>query len=250
MPLARGGLAVLVAMLPARWWPRLAPRLPVRTAAGPSGALTMFLGFFLGIPGFMRYAEGFTAATQEAVAASDAPFAFPNMLFGPLAPLEFALGTPLGLVATYLCVTGAVRALSTLADDPRGDPVLTLLDRIGSRTFGAIGGGGAQWSRARREGPAVPDRLERGAWAGVEADYLVLASRRKPDWHEGMVVMTPDGWFRLGRPWDMPLPEGLRTAYPLTALPPGEVLHHGVEYELPALSEPPATTRPRRSETS
>ena len=159
MPLARGALAVLVAVLPARWWPRLGPRLPVRTAAGLSGVLTMFLVFSLGIPGFMRYAEGFTAAAQEAVAASDDPFAFPKMLFGPLAPLEFAFGTFLGLVATYLCVTGAVRALTTLSDDPRGDPLLTLLDGILAGAADAVGDGRARWSRARREGRAVPDRL-------------------------------------------------------------------------------------------
>ena len=250
MPLARGALAVLVAVLPARWWPRLGPRLPVRTAAGLSGVLTMFLVFSLGIPGFMRYAEGFTAAAQEAVAASDDPFAFPNMLFGPLAPLEFAFGTFLGLVATYLCVTGAVRALTTLSDDPRGDPLLTLLDGILAGAADAVGDGRARWSRARREGRAVPDRLVPGAWAGVEADYVVLAARQKPDWKEGIVVMTPDAWYRLGRPWDMPLREGLRTAYPLTELPAGEVLRHGVEHELPALTEPPATATPRRSETS
>lgn len=93
-----------------------------------SGLVTLFAGAAIGLPGFVRYADQFTRAVQLAVEASDTPGAFPNMLLGPFAPLNFALGTPVGLTATYLCVTGAARAVMGYFDDPRGDPVLTMLD--------------------------------------------------------------------------------------------------------------------------
>ena len=52
----------------------------------------------------------------------------------------------------------------------------------------------------------------------------------------------------LGEPFDRPLPQGLRTLYPLTAQTLGaDVLRKGVSYELPPLS--PAPTRPRRDTT-
>jgi|TARA_B100001964_G_C14173528_1_gene572682 hypothetical protein len=54
-----------------------------------------------------------------------------------------------------------------------------------------------------------------------------------------VLVITSRQWYRIGRPWDMPLPVGLRTAYPLTEMREGEVLRKEVEYELPALSNVP-----------
>jgi hypothetical protein len=130
----RAVLAAVAGVLPIRWWSRVDDRLPMRELACVSGLLTMFVGFAVGIPGFFRYADRFTRMMEVAIAQSDTPAAFPNMLFGPLAPISFALGTPVGLVATYLCVTGTVRAITAaIVDDPRGDPLLTLADALGLR---------------------------------------------------------------------------------------------------------------------
>jgi hypothetical protein len=82
-----------------------------------------------------------------------------------------------------------------------------------------------------------PDRLYDGAWAGLEGvDYVVVAARRKPGWIKGTWVITGDGWFTLGEPFDRPMPNGLRTIYPLTLQTTTlDVLRKGVSCELPPL---------------
>ena len=197
----------------------------------------MVVGFAIGIPGFLRYAGLFTRTVQLAAVESGTPSDAPLALLGPLAPINYAFGTPSGLIATYLCLTGIVRAVAGYVDDPRGDPLLTLVDGIVHRTGRGARAVGTRLARERLEGREVPDRLVTGEWAGVAAEYVVLASRCKPGWEEGVFVLTSDRWYRIGRLWDMPLPEGLRTAYPLTEVPLGEVLRKGVDYELPELSD-------------
>ena len=65
---------------------------------------------------------------------------------------------------------------------------------------------------------------------------MVVAARRKPGWVTGTWVITNDGWFTLGEPFDRPTPNGLRTVYPLTLQTSTlEVLRKGVSYELPPL---------------
>ena len=100
----------------------------------------------------------------------------------------------------------------------------------------------AEAVRHRAEGPVVADRLYTGDWAGLEGvDFVVVASRRKPDWTRGTFVITSDKWYTLGDPFDLHLPQGLRTVYPLTEQKVMEVLRRGVAYELPPLF----TARPR-----
>jgi hypothetical protein len=71
-------------------------------------------------------------------------------------------------------------------------------------------------------------------------DYVVVAARRKPGWTKGTWVVTNDGWFTLGEPFDRPMPNGLRTVYPLTLQTSTlEVLRKGVSYELPPLRKTP-----------
>ncbi len=210
-----------------------------------SGLATMIAGFAIGIPGFLRYAGLFTDTVQVAAVQSGTPSDAPLALLGPLAPLNYAFGTPSGLIATYLWLTGILRAVAGYVDDPRGDPLLTLVDGIVHRIKAGGKAVGARLARERLEGPEVPHRLMPGAWAAVDAEYVLLASRRKPGWEAGVFVLTSDKWYRIGRLWDMPLPEGLRTAYPLTEVPLGEVLRKGVDYELPdvsALSSPRCTS--------
>ena len=88
----RAVLAVVAGVLPIRVWSRVDDRLPVRSLACVSGLVTMSVGFAVGIPGFFRYADRFSRMMEVAIAQSDTPAAFPNMLFGPLAPISFALG--------------------------------------------------------------------------------------------------------------------------------------------------------------
>jgi len=78
--------------------------------------------------------------------------------------------------------------------------------------------------------------LRTGEWADLHGvDYVVLSARRKPEWDAGAVGMTDTDWYRLGVPFDMPTPAGLRTAYPLTKMDAVEVVRRGIRYELPPL---------------
>ena len=69
----------------------------------------------------------------------------------------------------------------------------------------------------------------------MDADYVVLASRKKAEWTAGAIIMTSTDWYKLGTPFDIDTPAGLRTAYPLTKMDAVEVLRRGIRYELPRL---------------
>jgi hypothetical protein len=233
--------AIIVAMLPLRWWGPFERHLPVREMAAVSGGLTMMGGFALGIPGYLAFVQGAGSGANQAILRLAAENRLPEYIpmggFGILSPIAFAFFTPLGLIATYLCVTGLARAASAwLTDDPRGDPTLTLIDAGVRRLSARASASRRRRARERLEGPETADRLVTGEWAGLpKVDYVVLASRRKPGWEEGVFVITGDVWYRLGKPFDMPLPFGLRTAYPLTEIKTLDVLRKGVRYELPPL---------------
>ncbi|MBY0496731.1 MAG: hypothetical protein K2Y23_21190 [Cyanobacteria bacterium] len=48
-------------------------------------------------------------------------------------------------------------------------------------------------------------------------------------------MITPDGWYVRGEPFDRPMPNGLRTVYPLTAQTTLEPVRKSVTYEWPPL---------------
>ena len=127
-----------------------------------------------------------------------------------------------------------------MTDQATGDPLLTGLDEL-ARSLGLRTRlSAARRRRAREEGPEVADRLFTGEGVGLAGvDYAVVASRRKPDWTRGTIVMTSEGWYRLGEPFDARLPYGLRTVYPVTRLDTAEVLRKAVRYELPPLQRGP-----------
>jgi hypothetical protein len=78
-------------------------------------------------------------------------------------------------------------------------------------------------------------------------DFVVVSVRRKPGWTKGTWVITPDGWYVLGEPFDRPMPNGLRTVYPLTLQNTLEAVRKSVQYELPPMR--PSKTPMRSSET-
>lgn len=239
MVIVRALVATIAGLLPVGWWPGIETRVPVRRLAPVSGLLTMFSGFALGIPGYFRFLEAAVAGGNQALLATGRWSQLTSLnSWMVLGPFGFALFTPLGLLSTYLCLTGVLRASSAwLVDDPRGDPLLTAIDATARRLVVRVSTARTRRARERLEGPEVPDHLVTGVWAGLpQADFVVLASRRKPGWEAGVFVITADTWYRLGRPFDMPLPAGLRTAYPLTKIETVEVLRKGVPYELPPVS--------------
>jgi hypothetical protein len=243
----RGVAAVFAAFLPRRRWCAM-PGLPIEPIAGWSGLVTLAAGAGIGVAGFFRF------AWQAAGGVVDATLQIADRQVRHQAPAEittwtmqgasalsvfgFLFFTPLGLFAMYVGISGLVRAIAAWADDPVGDPILTGLDALVVRSKGNLRQTRARRSREREEGPEVPDRLFPADAAGADGfDYVVVSSRRKPDWTPGTFVITSDTWYTLGEAFEVRLRQGLRTVYPLREHKVAEVLRRGVQYEFPPLEE-------------
>lgn len=210
--------AIPATLLPYRWWSRF-PSLQIERFALLSALITILLGFLIGIVGFFAFFE--TGIGRQV---------------GALGPLVFALTTPLGLVATYLILSGTFRAAAAYVEDWHGDPLLTAIVTATTSSSARRRDIATRAERLRREGIEVPDRLYPGEWAGLpQVELVVVACRRKTDWETGVVVLTADKSYRLGAPFDQNTPAGLRTIYPLMPLEPGAVIRRSVSYELPPL---------------
>lgn len=249
-------LALPLTLLPRRYWQSF--DLPVLTAARYSGFLMLFAGFAIGIPGYFRYLDRLRAATAISIleisklqVAGKLPetaevSGVPAAVYA-LAPISFALFSPLGLLATYIIVTSIIRIASSYIDEPIGDPILTAIDALGRRWTATRRERTHRVARETLEGTMEPDRRYSGEWAGLAGvDFVIASARRKPEWHKGTCVVTSDGWFTLGEPFDRPTPNGLRTIYPLTLQTTPEVVRKSVGYELPPLRP----DLPRKRETS
>ncbi len=239
-----------------RMWRRLEPPLPLRSAAWMSGLLTSCIGFAIDVKGTLNLVFAASSSRAAALLGAAPPenrlleglgLAGPAM--GLLTIIYFPLGTRLGLFATYLTLSGAFRAISSWFDEPRGDPLLSTAHWVVTTLLENNRRTRARLAREKLEGPETPDMLRTGEWAGLQgADYIVLAARRKPEWSAGAIIMTSSEWYRLGFPFDIDTPAGLRHAYPLTIMETVEVVRRGIQYELPMLSgvQPQRTPRTQR----
>lgn len=216
--------------------------------SGASALVTMVAGGVAGARGFIDYARAAASAANDAtweLAARQIRGEIPPdveittagpVAISALSLVAFLFFTPLGLFSLYLAASGAVRLVSAWVDDPFGDPILTGLDRLLNRTGRRMTESHRRRARERAEGPEVPDRLFTGEWAGMpDVTCVVVSSRRKAGWTRGVFVITSGPWYTLGEPFDLELPEGLRTVYPLREQTTNEVLREGVRYELPRL---------------
>ena len=220
-------LAIPVAALPKRVWDRW--DLPVANMALASSILTFFAGTTLGITGFFAYIARVLSASE---------WTAPPLMI--LVVVSYVIGTPRGLFSLYLVISGAIRAIACYIDEPHGDPLLTGIDSAWRRWRAARRRRQDANARLALEKTDEPDRLYPGEWAGLPGTtFVVVAARRKSGWNEGTWVITNDGWFTLGEPFDRPMPNGLRTVYPLTLQTTTlDVLRKGVSYELPPLRRP------------
>jgi len=232
-------VALPFALLPKRRWDDW--NLPIQNVVLASSLLTCLGGAALGITGFFAHMGAIISGPEWVPPPLMMPAFFGYVFF-----------TARGLISLYLTLSGFVRCVAWLVDEPIGDPIIGGLDAVisGSRQSHRLRV--KRDARGRLEGTDEPDRLHDGAWAGVpEATYVVVAARRKPGWTSGTWVITNDGWFTLGEPFDRPTPHGLRTVYPLTLQTTTlDVLRKGVSYELPPLRPPASRRRPETSSTS
>jgi hypothetical protein len=235
--------AVALGIVPRRYWSRLDPPFPMTPAAFLSGTATVALGLTVGIPGYFTFATQLASANNNwmlrqiagpATAATESAGLVPYGM-SVLTLFIYVFFTPSGLMSTYVVASGFVRAVAGWFDDPHGDLVLTLLDWLVTAGARNQKDGRLKKEREALEGPEAPDVLKRGRWAGLDSDLVLLSSRRKPEWDKGAIVMSGDDWYRLGAPFDMKTPAGLRTAYPLTMLQTVEVVRRGIVYRLPPL---------------
>ncbi|MBM3819362.1 MAG: hypothetical protein FJW14_10160 [Acidimicrobiia bacterium] len=243
--------AVFASVLPRRYWRRLDAVVPVARAALVSGIVSMLGAAAVAIPAYLQFTEASSRAAVQAMlratgwrppdgaAAPSVDAAMGGWIGTWFSPIAFLLFTPAGLLSAYFMVTGLFRAVSAYVDDARGDPVLTAIDALVRRSRTRARTRREREAREALEGPEVRDRLVTGSAAGFpEADFVVVASRRKPDWEPGAFIITAEKWYRLGEPAERQMPGGLRTFYPLTEITDHEVLRRGVPYELPPLSGP------------
>jgi hypothetical protein len=247
MAFCDGVVGVLAALLPARHWHRF-PRLPIARMMLLSAILTAGVGALAGGVGFLSYSAHAADHANRAMleVANRQALAEPGhepdittattAVVSAFSVVAFTFFTPLGLLCLYLVASGFIRAAANVAGETRGDPLLSGIDAIATRSSRSWRRRSEGRDRERREGAEVPDRLYPGAWAGLpEFDYVVVAARRKDDWTRGTFVLTSERWYTLGEPFELELPSGLRTVYPLRAHTTPEVLRRGVAYELPPL---------------
>lgn len=236
--------AVAAGVAPRRLWPTLEVHLPLRSAAPLSGIVTLLTGFFIGVGGFFTLATKLAGANNDWMlgrlagppVGGDADVGFVPYGVSALTLFIFLFFTPTGLFALYLTASGMLRTISAYFDDPRGDPVLTAIDWAAKTMFEKNRAERRQIARERLEGVDAPDVLRAGAWAGLpDADYVVLAARKKAEWEAGAVILTSSDWYKLGVPFDIQTPAGMRTAYPLKKMDTVEVVRRGIRYELPRL---------------
>jgi hypothetical protein len=248
--------AVFLCLLPRRHWDRL-ESYPLSGSTFISAILTTSLGVIVGVGGYFVHMGiavdaintvglGFAAKqVAENVPKSRELTTSSLQMASMLGFFGYMFMTPQGLTSLYCVLSGYLRMASYAVDHPVGDPALTLADAWIHAVTTRARQGRRRRARQRLEGFEQPDRLVTGKQAGVEgADYVLIASRRKADWTAGTIVVTTDTWYRIGNPYDVHSPEGLRAAYPLTALHAVEVLRRYVHAELPPLDPPESQARP------
>ena len=223
------------AVLPRRWWDTLDVYVPASDSALVSGILTFMVGASLGIVSFVSHATGWAAETNRLVLGSpDLALSGAGSISMLLAFFTFLFFTPWGWITLYLTFSGFIRAGAAAFSESFGDPLQTGLDAL---AFGTTRRARARRARARREaleGPEVPDRIVPGSKVGMRGvDLVIVASRVKPGWNKGTVVMSATKAYRVGTVEERTIAGRLRTLYPLTEHKDLEVFRRTVHYDLP-----------------
>ena len=239
-------VGVFRTVLPARYWH------DVRNGAYLSILLTAALGVRIGYAGFFERAQ---KAGQEGAALAlklGAPGAAGGvgglsqteavqaaLLGNALTPLALFLFTPLGWLADYLVISAVFRGITLAVDNPWGDPLLTLVDKLVRGKRAEREARRQAVDRELAEGPEVKDQvLACRKFAGKEADYVIVSSRRKAGWIPATTVIAGSVRLRIGEPLEKSLEGKLRTCYPLKVIRDLQVDRRIVHYEWPEDAPP------------
>jgi hypothetical protein len=254
--LARLGLSVVSALLPARERKAFADRLSVDPVRGTAILLPVQVvgGFVLWVAGLIAFQQ----AHLESVAGSytrqgkgptdhevlQAYGATADISPEVLGPLIYAL-SPVAMALEYAFATGVLRAFQFIMHrEPLGDPILALLFAVPRLATAR--------ARARQRraalGPERPDRVER-----VGDGLTVLAAREKEGWRPGLHVEVDGRLFVLRAISEAP--DGLWRVfrYALSPVENSAFVKYRIRYELPGggtaavampPERPPAATRP------
>lgn len=108
-------IALAFALLPRRRWDAF--DLPIQNVVLASSLLTLLGGAAFGITGFFAY-MAYVLEQREWTAPPMMIYVF----------VSYVIATPRGLFSLYLAVSGLLRSIGWLIDEPFGDPILTGLD--------------------------------------------------------------------------------------------------------------------------
>ncbi|MBP9947461.1 MAG: hypothetical protein KBH14_13745 [Vicinamibacteria bacterium] len=232
-------VGVFRCFLPARYWREL------RQGAVLSILLTAAFGVRIGYAGFFEHAREMGEAGAKLALKVGSPgggvagmsqeeAVGVALMSGAMAPFSFFLFTPLGWLADYLFLSAVFRGITLAVDDPWGDPILTGIDRLVRDKTEDQRARKAAEARELAEGPVVMDEiLECRKFAGKEADFVVVSSRRKDGWSQHTTVIAGPVRLRLGEPREMAIEGKLRTCYPLKVIRDIQVDRRIVHYEWP-----------------
>ena len=197
---------MVAALLPHRYWRALPVWIPVERAAFASGMLTFFAGAAIGIPGFLEHAGANVSflnetLVTEAHAQPDAGYNRGMVQgFAGLSIFTFLFLTPTGLLTLYLLGSGRRARRGRLVRRSGWRPAAHR-HRLAARrrTRPPPPRCASAGTRDALEGPEVPDRAVSSAAAGLPGcDLVIVASRRKPGWENGVTVFTADAAYRIG----------------------------------------------------
>jgi hypothetical protein len=243
MPLVAFLAAAVAALLPRRYWPAVERRgLAVGDAAAFSALVTTVAAGIAGARAFFAHAAASAAAADQIlvrvaatqIVASNAPDVTSRLAeaISAASALAFLL-TPVGALTVYLTGSGACRLLGWYLDEPFGDPFLTLADAAGRRLLRRAGAARDTIRQRRAYGPVVADSVATGAAVGLPgADVVVVASRPKPEWTPGAMVVSSDGCYLLGAPVQQRFGRHERLCYPLVRKTDAAIVRRSIRYDL------------------
>src|SRR5687768_6977452 len=115
-PFMQSLTAIILGILPVRYWPALEERFPVYRMAWLSGTVTMLAGIAIGMSAFLSYAWEVASRTNQAYIDAHADLGLLPGAGMAVLPV-FLLTTPLGILSLYLTGSGFVRAVGAFLAD-------------------------------------------------------------------------------------------------------------------------------------